>query len=526
MVKLDLRTKLFGAVVVLFMICAAVAFNALNRLTINGPIYNRIIQGKDLLADVLPPPVCIIESYLTVLQLMNADKEEFSLLTSKFKSLKNDFTARHVYWMQELEKGSLKDSLINEAYAPAIKFYEIIEWQFIPALQAGDIEKAELLLRTEIKTEYLNHRRKIDDIVAKIVDRNLIDEKDAAPKITFALIILGIVFGGGVLVIYVISTMFMMPVINAVARCGIVSEAMAEGDLTQRMNISSKDEMGHLYLSMDHLADRLGCMVTEIRTSASRLSVATQDILSGSQQIADGARQQFASFEALSCSVHANAENVKNANQISQGMSQSAQKAGSAMDGNVEAMLGIEKGSKQMAEAVELITDIADQTNLLALNAAIEAARAGEHGRGFAVVADEVRQLAERSATSAKEIQNLIKENLRQVESGVTISKEAGQIVRGITEGVKEIAHQLQSVALATKEQTLAMSQNNLITQSNVAASVQLAASAEDMSVQAETLRDMVAQFKTLDADAKIPTIVLKKQYGTMHTSRQVKEVL
>ncbi|MEI8012916.1 MAG: HAMP domain-containing methyl-accepting chemotaxis protein [Candidatus Omnitrophota bacterium] len=502
MFKLDLRAKLFGTVVILFSIFACIAFNALNHLKVNGPIYKRIVQGKDLVADILPPPEYILESYLVVIQMLDAEKNEIRPLIDKLTSLKNDFTARHEYWAQGFEEGVLKNALINDGYVPAMKFYDIVDKQYLPAIQAGDKELAKALLRGDIKNFYNDHRKKIDDVVTMATARCAADEKDAAQKIIFVWILLGAVFGGGILLIFIISTIFMMPVAGAVARCGVVSGAMAEGDLTQRMNINRNDELGTLSLSMDNLSVKLGGIVSEIRSSAGQLLDATNEVSSGSQQIADGAQQQSASFEELSSSVQANAENVKDANQISQDMSRDAQKAGQAMDSNVEAMTGIEKGSKQMAEAVELITDIADQTNLLALNAAIEAARAGEHGKGFAVVADEVRQLAERSATSAKEIQNLIKENLRQVAHGVKISQEAGEIVRGITESIKKVSGQLQQVANATQEQAAAMEQNTSITESNASAAEQLAASAEQMSSQAEALQNMVAQFKVADAAA------------------------
>jgi methyl-accepting chemotaxis protein len=282
---------------------------------------------------------------------------------------------------------------------------------------------------------------------------------------------------------------------------------MADCDLTERLQMQRSDELGVMATAMDQFADKLSGVVGQIRGSAEQLMAATEEVSSASQQIADGAQQQSASFEELSSSVQSNAENVKSANQIAQNVSGDAQKAGLAMESNVEAMTGIEKGSKQMAEAVALITDIADQTNLLALNAAIEAARAGEHGKGFAVVADEVRLLAERSATSAKEIQNLIKENLRQVESGVVISKDAGKMVQGITENIRQIADQLQNVSNATQEQAAAMEQNTSITESNASASEELAASAEEMSSQAEALRNMVAQFKTLDAGMQVTPV-------------------
>ena len=122
-------------------------------------------------------------------------------------------------------------------------------------------------------------------------------------------------------------------------------------------------------------------------------------------------------------------------------------------------------------------------------------------------MADEVRQLAERSATSAKEIQNLIKENLRQVEGGVTISKQAGQMVKGIMESIKTIADQLQNVSNATQEQAAAMEQNTSITESNASASEELASAAQAMSSQVEALRNMVAQFKTLDSASAVPVV-------------------
>ncbi len=286
-------------------------------------------------------------------------------------------------------------------------------------------------------------------------------------------------------------------IVKPIAKTVSVLRNMASGDITQRVGIYPRDEIGIMAKAVDTLSDNLTKMIGQIQQSAEQLKITIEETSARSKQISDGAQQQSASFEELSGSVQTTAENVKNAFHISQGVSQNSLKANQAMENNIDAMKGIEKGSKQMAEVIEIITGIADQTNLLALNAAIEAARAGEQGKGFAVVADEVRKLAGRSATLAKEIQNLIKENLHQVEVGVTISKEVGETVRGITESIKKIADQLQAVAYASQEQASSMEQNATITELNTSAAAQLTLSAEGISSQAKILSNMVAQFKT-----------------------------
>ncbi len=323
--------------------------------------------------------------------------------------------------------------------------------------------------------------------------------------------------------------MIVLIVKDIVTSLGVMTNALdeiskGEGDLTRRITIHSRDEMESMAVSFNGFLSNLETMINQIKGSSGQIVSATGEVSSGAGQISDGAQQQSAAFEELSSSVQANAENASGANQISREVAEGAKKAEAALDNTVESMGSIEKGSKQMAEAVELITDIADQTNLLALNAAIEAARAGEHGKGFAVVADEVRQLAERSATSAKEIQSLIKDNLAQVTNGVLVSREAGEITKGIIENIKKIADQIQSISNASQEQAAAMEENTSITESNAAASEQLAASADAMASQATVLKELVGQFKTSGGDsaaeqAPAAKPVVQQKFSKPHVS-------
>ncbi len=344
--------------------------------------------------------------------------------------------------------------------------------------------------------------------IADIVQKVSQIKKQSLEAIVLVLVIFAISLVAGIfLITFVVGGIVKR---LALMQAALEDIAQGQGDLTKRLNINSKDELAQLGICFNRFVEKIEEIITSVKDSAAQLNAATEEISASSQQISDGAQQQSASFEELSSSVQANASNATNANEISQTTSKEAEKAGQGMDHTIEAMSGIEKSSKQITDAVAIITDIAEQTNLLALNAAIEAARAGEHGKGFAVVADEVRKLAERSATSAKEIAELIQQSSKQVEEGVNLSKNAGQSLKAIVDNVGKVADQIQSISTATQEQAATMEENTSITESNASASEQLAASAEQMAAQAEALQNMVNRFKT-NSGSSIAMDIIKK---------------
>ncbi|MEE9493874.1 MAG: methyl-accepting chemotaxis protein [Gammaproteobacteria bacterium] len=294
-----------------------------------------------------------------------------------------------------------------------------------------------------------------------------------------------------------------------------VLSSLSQGDLTQTIHGSYSGSFGQLKEGANATTSKLIEIIGEIRATAEEVSSAAGEISAGNLNLSHRTESQAASLEETAASMEEmtsttkqNADNARQANQLSMSARDQAEKGGEVVAQAVEAMSGINKSSKKVADIIGTIDEIAFQTNLLALNAAVEAARAGEQGRGFAVVATEVRNLAQRSAEAAKEIKNLIQDSVQRVEEGTELVDSSGQTLGEIVTAVKKVSDIIAEIAAAGQEQALGIEQVNKavtqlddMTQQNAALVEEAAAASESMKGQAVGLNRSVSFFNAGDMD-------------------------
>ena len=325
---------------------------------------------------------------------------------------------------------------------------------------------------------------------------------------------------GVVLGSFLIGILFALVLASAVANPlaemrRVVAKA-AEGDLTVRATVANKDEVGETASSMNAFLERLHDSLSQVSQAAEQVAAASQQLSASSEELSSGAQEQASSLEETSASleeitgtVRQSAENARKANEVAVASRESADNGGRVVDTAVAAMGEINQSSKKIAEIIGVIDEIAFQTNLLALNAAVEAARAGEQGRGFAVVAAEVRSLAQRSATAAKEIKVLIRDSVQKVEDGSELVNRSGETLKEIVTSVKMVTDYVADIASAGAEQASgieqvnrAVSQMDQVVQTNSAQTEEMSATAEELAAQAQTLRGLVDRFKLATGSA------------------------
>jgi methyl-accepting chemotaxis protein len=300
-----------------------------------------------------------------------------------------------------------------------------------------------------------------------------------------------------------------------------IATQIANGDLSAAVETVPSDRESMLY-SMRQMQEHLTKMIGKIMVSADYIATATDEIASGTTDLSSRTEEQAASLqetassmEELTGAVRQNAENARQATSVAGDASRVAQRGGEVVGRVVETMRGITDSSSKVAEIITVIEGIAFQTNILALNAAVEAARAGEQGRGFAVVAGEVRTLAQRSATAAKEIKELISESVERVGSGSKQVEEAGSTIDEVVRSVARVTAIMKEISAASDEQSTgidqvnrAITQMDQVTQQNAALVEQATAAAQSMAEQAQLLRNSVAVFKVGDAaHARMPQL-------------------
>jgi len=285
---------------------------------------------------------------------------------------------------------------------------------------------------------------------------------------------------------------------------------MAGGDLTGVIEVGPDNEMGQLLAALRQTNINLHSIIGDVRSNFDEIKTATGEIASGNLDLsgrtesqASSLQQTAASMEQLTSNVQQSAASVHSANELAGQASSVAAAGGNIVSQVVQTMDDISQSSRKILDIIGLIDGIAFQTNILALNAAVEAARAGEHGKGFAVVATEVRSLAQRSATAAKEVKQLIDSSIAKVDAGAKLTSNAGATMSEVIESVGRVTRVMDEIHNATQEQSRGIGQVNQavvqiddITQQNAALVEQAAAAANSLARQAEWVAQAMAVFK------------------------------
>lgn len=307
----------------------------------------------------------------------------------------------------------------------------------------------------------------------------------AASVVTVA----GIILGTGV------SFYFRKNVHARIAQLIECLTAATRGDFYKKVSLLAPDDIGTLGRLYNSFIDFIASVTTNFHDLSSQLASEGEQLSATAQQIAQNADKQEVITQEMDGMVEKVARFASESNKIIQATVMSAQASSLSMKNTLEAIKEIEKSSKQISEAITVITDIAEQTNLLALNAAIEAARAGEHGKGFAVVADEVRHLAERSAASAKEIINLIRTSMNMVVQGTSLAEQTGQALEKIVADITHAAGEFVSIGSLITSQYATMEKLKEITKVNSGSAQQIGQSSEELATEADILFNTVSRF-------------------------------
>jgi methyl-accepting chemotaxis protein len=442
-----------------------------------------------------------------------------ALMEQKGRDVEQDFAAMYA----ELDKAE-KTMVTDQDKAAMAKVKEVLP-QYEAATKEvvryavvdNDKDALATLANASAVTQQMD--RTLADMTAtkERVGKEEYDQAEAlyahARDMLIGIVAFGVLFSIGIG--YFIAQLIAKPLAATVG----VLEKVAEGDLTARLEVETKDEVGKMAEALNRATEAIRIALSEVRSSADSMAGSAQGLSSSSeqlvaavQQLASGAQEQASSLEEttatmeeITSTVKQNADNAKQANQVASGSRDTAEKGGQVVSETVSAMGQINEASKNIAEIITTIDEIAFQTNLLALNAAVEAARAGEQGRGFAVVAGEVRNLAQRSAASAKEIKRLIQDSVRKVENGSSLVNKSGETLREIVASVKRVNDIVAEISAASHEQSVgveqvnkAMIQMDQVTQNNSSQTEELSATAETLSSTAQTLSSHAQQLQGL----------------------------
>ncbi len=533
---LKIKTRLwmgFGAVILLFIACGIITSYLLIKADKNASTVREKSLPYALLAKDVAFQVVQVQQFLTDVSATHntegyKDAEDaannFRINIEKFKTMyskEND--------TESLKKIAELDSAFNSYYDSGKKMANAYVTQGIKEGNKlmDSFDKTSLTIASKVE-EF--EKQQVSE--ATNMSSGVSSSISNAKKILLIMSAFAVLLGA--LVAVYITNSITRPLSNAVD----VSNSIAQGDLSVNIKIESEDETGQLLLSMHNMADNLKKIIGEIKSTSENVASASEELSASSAEMSKGVVEQSDRSTQIATAATEMSQTVgdiaKNTATIATSANEAArvakegeriveksivevQEIAETVKESTGLMVSLSGRSKQIGDIVNVINEIADQTNLLALNAAIEAARAGEQGKGFAVVADEVRKLSERTAKATSEIgsmigliQNEIEKTVssmegvsRKVGVGVDFSFQAGEALRKIVGSVNELQSMVQQIASATEEMSATSEEisRDIMTVANVSketssGSGQIANASSDLAYLATKLTDIGKQFK------------------------------
>ena len=398
---------------------------------------------------------------------------------------------------------SKRTALINDGVNPEFT-----------ALRASDLSGYHAIADTKISPMFVAYDNAASPVVKALQAHAEQQQADTVAQMSMLrAAIIGVIVVALVLVVairFAMRGMIVQPLDDAVT----CFERIAKGDLSQHVDTSGTNEIGRLFKAVKAMQDSLSTMIRSVHTSVESIDTGAREIAMGNTDLSQRTEQQAASLqetassmEQLTGTVKQNADNARQASQLAVNASDIATRGGEVVGQVVSTMQGIATSSNKVVDIISVIEGIAFQTNILALNAAVEAARAGEQGRGFAVVAGEVRSLAQRSASAAKEIKELIGDSVDKVQSGSALVGRAGTTMDEIVQAVRRVTDIMGEISAASEEQSGGIEQVNRavvqmdeVTQQNAALVEQAAAAAASLEEQTRSLQTVIGQWRVSGA--------------------------
>jgi methyl-accepting chemotaxis protein WspA len=484
---LTIKAKLYGLVFFSAAGLAAVlglALWVLHEYRVNGPVYEQIMRRTSALGEMEPATFTPVEAFLVLTELSTATEAvQIRRLTDEFLTLEATFREREAYWIENLYEGPMKQALTKEILPPGHEFYRVVKEEFLPLIAKGDRKNASEVLSTRVEPRFVALRQTVAHTLKSVKEATRQQEEETGQRVRFWLTAMIIISVGSVLGVLISGWFVAREIVRPTeALIGRVHE-MAGGasDLTARVAVASRDEVGQL-------AEGINAMIGKIQSIVKRVREASVQLLSTAGEIGAAARQQEANVQGLGGSTTEIAAAVREitatGKELSKTMGDVSERSGRAATlatTGRSRLAAMEESMKQLVEStdsissklaiirekaeninvvVTTITKVADQTNLLSINAAIEAEKAGEYGRGFLVVAREIRRLADQTAVATLDIENIVRLMQDAVSAGVMQMDKFSGEVRGGVQRVAEISGQIGQIieevqALSARFQTV-----------------------------------------------------------------------